>query len=221
MEFYRDNVKYFLKLLYYRYFVSVALVLFLFLVIGSVLFILSTINRDLFNIAVFCTIAAFIFLGLVIAGLFLINLAYITGYSLFKDVKEESVIIGVFFSIGRILTNWRFILILFAFFCTSVLIIAGLYFYVIPNINLYHTIKVMIVESIKVALIIFILAFLLNASSLAHVSVYLFKRLFAITRHTLVIVLLALIAIIFVAGLYFGLSALLDPVLRPLFGIAS
>jgi hypothetical protein len=222
LEFYRDNIKYSLKILYYKYLLFLVAVAFPVSVItvGGLL-VLSKFDRDLFNIVLFCTVSALFFLGLVLLLGFIANFIFMTGYSFLKNEQEEEKIIGIWFEIGKTLTNWKFILIALALSFAAVTVGSLLYRYVLPDIDLYNLMKLTLVVEIKLVITAIILVGIIKRGSIWRSIIHIIKTIYGILQKTLLIVLLLLASAILVGIIYWVVSLIFDPILYPLFGIAG
>ena len=90
-DFFRENVKYYLKIAWYHYLLYLALLLPLFLFATAGVFLLRKVNIELFNIAVTSIALAPIIIGALFLLALFFKFVFITAYSMTKQVEESGV----------------------------------------------------------------------------------------------------------------------------------
>lgn len=227
LEFYRENIKFSLKALYYRFIIYLIFSLPLFAIMALSVFLLSKISAKLSNIALVSMIASILLFALYVLFGFFLRFLYITGYSLLREQEESKEYIEILYKVYRAFTSWKFVLKLVVMLFVLVTIGSVISLYVLPeSLDLYRSLKQGLVVGIKLLLTVIALAVILGAGYL----VLLFFMKWKIVRRLLKSLfgkLLKILALVIVlAGLYFAvtliysrLSLMLDPILYSMFGI--
>ena len=87
-DFYKENLKFYLKIAWYRYLLYLALFLPIFLLATMVVFLLRRVNIELFNIAVTSIALAPIIIGGIFLLALLLKFLFLSGYSIAKHFEE-------------------------------------------------------------------------------------------------------------------------------------
>lgn len=133
LEYYRENLKFSLKTLWYVYKVYFIFALILFVFMGIGLFLLAKIQPDTLNIAIFSAIAIPLFAIFAVFLAFVWRFIYISGYSVGKELQESSQAWHIFYAIYGKLTDWRVVSILLILFFLSITVGSLFYLYAIPE----------------------------------------------------------------------------------------
>lgn len=153
LEFYRENLRYSSKILWFRLLAYSFVAIPFSVIITAGLFLLFKINRDIFNIAVLSVLTLPVFLFLIVAGLFLWNFIYITGYSFFKKQEETLKISQIIYKIYGKIIRPKVLIVLFAASLLFITLGSVIYFYILPESIASHI-------GIKVSLTLLIYALL-------------------------------------------------------------
>ncbi len=228
LEFYRENIKFSLKILYYRF--TIYLIIFFipsFIIIALSAFLVSNIRPELSNIALVSIIVSILFFALYVLSAFFLRFLYITGYSLLREQEESKEKLEILYKIYRKFTDWKFALKLVAGLVALVAIASVISLYVLPeSIDLYRSLKQGIIVGIKLILTVIVLALIFGVGYL----VLLFFMKWKIIRRLLKTFfgkLLKVFALVIVlAALYFAatliyshVSSALDPLLYSMLGM--
>lgn len=221
LKFYRKNLWFSLKLLYYKYRFSLILTVPLIILITLGLFALSRTNPDLFNIVTVLIITIPVLLILFVLLAFLLRFAYITGYSLIKGGEEFVESEEISFHLLSGIASGKFIASLIILCLLSLTLGSLIYLHVIPeSVDISYLLKSGVVVALKLILIGVALGII---ALLIIKLLFIWKIIVILVRFlgkVLTIVLLAVIAIAIFYGLYLVVSGIVDPILKPLFGLS-
>lgn len=122
-EFYRENVKFYLKIAWYRYLLYLLMLVPIFLAAIAGVFVLRKINIELFNIAVTSIALVPVIIAILLLSAFLLKFLFITGYSLVKHSEESEIRLNIFSKIVTKVANPKFLL------AAIIILIAGYVIY--------------------------------------------------------------------------------------------
>lgn len=127
-EFYKENVKFYLKIAWYRYMLYLLLLVPIFLVATAGVLVLRTVNLEFFNVrvnieffnvAVTSIMIAAVIIPLLVVAAFFLKFLFITGYSLVKHSEESEVRLNIFSKIVSKVANPKVLLFAFIILITG------------------------------------------------------------------------------------------------------
>lgn len=200
-EFYKENVKFYLKIAWYRYLLYLLMFIPVFLAATIGVFALRRINIELFNIAVTSIALAPIIIGILLFSVFFLKFLFITGYSLGKDMEESGTWLHIISRIVTKIANPKVLLLAF------VILLAGFLIYSQVLSDSQRLSRAELNNILfSVALTLLIYSLLVFLFSTRHLFIHLIRVLWEVLPGILwkVLVLLALIASqLLVLGLIF------------------
>ncbi len=122
-EYYKENVKFYLRIAWYRYVLYLLMLIPVFLAATIGVFALRKIDIELFNIAVTSIALAPIVIGILLLLVFLLKFLFITGYSVAKDMEESGARWNIVSKIVTKVANPKLLLLAF------VILVVGFFIY--------------------------------------------------------------------------------------------
>ncbi len=211
-EFYKENVKFYLKIAWYRYLLYLAMLVPIFLVATGGVFALRKINVELFNIAVTSIALAPIIIAVLLFSIFLLKFLFITGYSFVKHSEESGIRLNILSKIVTKVASPKFLLLAF------IVLIAGYFIYSIV-ISDSQRLSQDAINAIlfSVALTLLIYSVILFFIPIRHLFIHLISILWEVLPGVLwkLLVVLALLAIqLLVLGtIFFLVFTFITPVI--------